>query len=117
MDDQYELYCLADPLFYDTLDGRRGNHPDFALTARDVPDGWGHQATDTWMHYAPLASQTPSQGWKIHVSACLEDAERAVETVWDYCVPRGIGFKFLRSRSVMTMLNSKAAPAGPAASS
>jgi tRNA A-37 threonylcarbamoyl transferase component Bud32 len=112
VDDQYELYCMADPLFYDTLDGRQGNHPDFSVVARDVPDGWGHQATDTWMHYAPVGGQTPAQGWKIHVSACLEDAERAVEAVWDYCVPRDIAFKFLRGQSVMTMLNSKAAPRG-----
>ncbi|WP_440100129.1 class III lanthionine synthetase LanKC [Streptosporangium sp. H16] len=112
MDDQYELYCLADPLFYDTLDGRRGDHPDFALAARDVPDGWQHQATDTWMHYAPLAGRTPAQGWKIHVSARAEDADRAIEAVWDYCVPRDIAFKFLRSLPVMTMLNSKAAPRG-----
>ncbi|OUC84325.1 class III lanthionine synthetase LanKC [Streptosporangium minutum] len=112
MNDQYELYCLADRLFYDTLDGRRGDHPDFALATRDVPDGWEHEATDTWMHYAPLATRTPAQGWKIHVSACLEDAERAMEAVWDYCVPRGIAFKFLRNRPVMTMLNSKAAARG-----
>ncbi|GAA2864256.1 class III lanthionine synthetase LanKC [Streptosporangium fragile] len=112
MDDQYELYCLADPLFYDTLDGRRGEHPDFALATRDVPDGWEHRATDTWLHYAPLSGRTPAQGWKIHVSACAEDAERAIAAVWDYCVPRGIAFKFLRSLPVMTMLNSKAAPRG-----
>ncbi|MFJ2030032.1 class III lanthionine synthetase LanKC [Streptosporangium sp. NPDC087985] len=112
MNDQYELYCLADRLFYDTLDGRRGDHPDFPLAVRDVPDGWEHQATDTWMHYAPPATRTPTQGWKIHVSACLEDAERAMEAVWDYCVARDIAFKFLRNRPVMTMLNSKAADRG-----
>ncbi|MDP9866951.1 MULTISPECIES: class III lanthionine synthetase LanKC [Streptosporangium] len=112
MNDQYELYCLADRLFYDTLDGRRGDHPDFPLVARQVPEGWEHQATDTWMHYAPLATRRPAQGWKIHVSACLEDAERALEAVWDYCVPRDIAFKFLRNRPVMTMLNSKAAARG-----
>ncbi|GAA4229940.1 tRNA A-37 threonylcarbamoyl transferase component Bud32 [Streptosporangium album] len=112
MNDQYELYCLADRLFYDTLDGRRGDHTDFPLAVRDVPDGWEHQATDTWMHYAPLATRTPPQGWKIHVSACLEDAERAMEAVWDYCVARDIAFKFLRNRPVMTMLNSKAAARG-----
>lgn len=112
MNDQYELYCLADRLFYDTLDGRRGDHPDFPLAVRDVPDGWEHQATDTWMHYAPIAGRTPAQGWKIHVSACLEDAERAMEAVWDYCVARNIAFKFLRNRPVMTMLNSKAAARG-----
>ena len=112
MNDQYELYCLADPLFYDTLDGRRGDHPDFPPATRAVPDGWVHQATDTWMHYAPLGARMPSQGWKIHVSACAGDAERALETVWDYCVPRNIPFKFLRSLPVMTMLNSKAADRG-----
>jgi tRNA A-37 threonylcarbamoyl transferase component Bud32 len=112
VNDQYELYCLADPLFYDTLDGRRGDHPDFPLASRPVPDGWAHQATDTWMHYAPAGGTAPAQGWKIHVSACAEDAERALETVWDYCVPRGIPFKFLRSLPVMTMLNSKAAARG-----
>ncbi|MBB2911554.1 putative Ser/Thr protein kinase [Streptosporangium becharense] len=112
MDDQYELYCLADPLFYDTLDGRRGDHPDFALATRDVPQGWEHRVTDTWLHYAPVSGGTPAQGWKVHVSACAADAERALETVWDYCVPRGIAFKFLRSLPVMTMLNSKAAPRG-----
>ncbi|GGK78662.1 serine/threonine protein kinase [Planomonospora parontospora subsp. parontospora] len=112
MNDQYELYCLADPLFYDTLDGSRGGHPDFPLASREVPDGWTHQATDTWMHYAPAEGTVPPQGWKIHVSACVEDAERAMEAVWDYCVPRDIPFKFLRSRPVMTMLNSKAAARG-----
>ncbi|MEV7006488.1 class III lanthionine synthetase LanKC [Streptosporangium sp. NPDC051022] len=112
MNAHYELYCLADRLFYDTLDGRRGEHPDFPQAVRDVPDGWGHQASDTWMHYAPLGGRTPAQGWKIHVSACAGDAERALDVVWDYCVPRGIAFKFLRSLPVMTMLNSKAAARG-----
>jgi len=51
----------------------------------------------------------PAQGWKIHVSACVDDAERAIETVWDYCVPRAVAFKFLRGAPVQIMLNSKAA--------
>ncbi|GAA3447897.1 class III lanthionine synthetase LanKC [Planomonospora venezuelensis] len=112
MNDRYELYCLADPFFYDTLDGGGNDHPDFPLAGREVPDGWAHQRTDTWLHYAPLDWPAPAQGWKIHVSACARDAERALEAVWDYCVPRGIAFKFLRSLPVMTMLNSKAAARG-----
>ena len=32
--------------------------------------------------------------------------------VWDYCVPRGIPFKFLRNEPVMVMVNSKSAPRG-----
>jgi predicted Ser/Thr protein kinase len=105
--EQYELYCLADPYFYDTLDRQPTEQADFARPP--VPDGWLHGPSDTWMYYAPEAVSLPGQGWKIHVSSCLEDAERVIATVWNHCVPRGIAFKFLRSRSVVMMLNSKAA--------
>ncbi len=112
MNDQYELYCLADRLFYDTADRRGTDIPDFAVAGRDIPRGWSHQPSDTWFHYAPTGHDVPPQGWKIHVSAGLADAARVLEIVWDYCVERDIPFKFLRSRSVVTMLNSKGAARG-----
>nr|WP_062338305.1 class III lanthionine synthetase LanKC [Herbidospora sakaeratensis] len=112
VNDQYELYCLADRLFYDTADRRGTEIPDFAMAGREVPRGWSHQPSDTWFHYAPTGHDVPPQGWKIHVSAGLADAARVLEIVWDYCVERDIPFKFLRSRSVVTMLNSKGAQRG-----
>ncbi|WP_062354008.1 class III lanthionine synthetase LanKC [Herbidospora yilanensis] len=112
VNDQYELYCLADRLFYDTADRRGTDIPDFAVAGRDIPRGWSHQPSDTWFHYAPTGHDVPPQGWKIHVSAGLADAARVLEIVWDYCVERDIPFKFLRSRSVVTMLNSKGAARG-----
>ncbi|WP_424530247.1 class III lanthionine synthetase LanKC [Sphaerisporangium viridialbum] len=112
MIDRYEIYCLADPLFYDTLDNQRTKHPDFPLASRDVPAGWEHRATDTWLHYGPKDRSLPLQGWKIHVSSCLEDAEKALDAVWDYCVDRRLSFKFLRGPRVVMMLNSKYADRG-----
>ncbi|TDU90494.1 protein kinase-like protein [Kribbella voronezhensis] len=110
--ESYELYCLADRRFYDTPTKRGAEHPDFALCSRPVPAGWQHVPGDLWMHYAPTGLKLPDQGWKIHVSAGLADAERALATVWDYCVPRGIAFKFLRNEPVLVMVNSKSAPRG-----
>lgn len=111
--DAYELYCLADPLFYDTLDQRHADTSDFPLARGPVPAGWVRHPTDTWMCYEPREEPPlPAQGWKIHVSARVADAERAVAVVWDYCVPRKIAFKFLRSGPVHVMRNSKAAPRG-----
>jgi hypothetical protein len=107
--EQYELYCLADRLFYDTPTNRGAEEPDFAACARPVPSGWQHDAGDVWMHYAPLNAQIPAQGWKIHVSAGLDDADRTLAAVWDYSVGRGLAFKFLRSRPVLMMFNSKSA--------
>ncbi|NRQ31750.1 protein kinase/lanthionine synthetase C family protein [Nonomuraea sp. NN258] len=107
--EQYELYCLADPNFYDTFD-HSAAEADFPILRRPLPEGWAHQATDTWCYYAPLGeAPLPAQGWKIHVSARLDDAEKAIETVWDYCVSHAIAFKFLRGAPVLIMVNSKAA--------
>jgi tRNA A-37 threonylcarbamoyl transferase component Bud32 len=107
--DQYELYCLADKLFYDKLDQQQNEEADFAGCGRPVPEGWAHVPSDTWMYYAPQKRPLPQQGWKIHVSSCLDDAERVLTAVWDYCVSRELAFKFLRSRPVVVMLNSKSA--------
>lgn len=109
MTERYETYTLADRLFYDRVDQRRTDYPDFSISARSVPEGWEHIATETWMHYAPLGLSIPPQGWKIHVASCLDDAERVLAAVWNYCVPRKVAFKFLRSRQVMLMQNSKSA--------
>jgi len=109
MIDRYEIYCLADRGFYDRLDTRGDEHPDFPQSGRPVPDGWERVATEAWLSYAPVDGSMPAQGWKIHVSSRLADAERVLDAVWDYCVPRGVAFKFLRSRDVMVMHNSKSA--------
>ena len=112
MHESYEFYCLADRRFYETPANRGAQHPDFAITQRPVPSGWQHVPGEQWMHYAPDGLRLPQQGWKIHVSAQLQDVERTLEAVWEYCVPRGIAFKFLRNEAVLVMTNSKAAPRG-----
>jgi predicted Ser/Thr protein kinase len=105
--EQQELYCLADPYFYDTPDRHPAEQGDFARPP--VPEGWLHAPSDTWMYYVPPVTSVPTQGWKIHVSSRLADAERVIAAVWEHCVPKGIAFKFLRSRPVVVMLNSKGA--------
>jgi tRNA A-37 threonylcarbamoyl transferase component Bud32 len=107
--DQYELFCIADRLFYDRVDQSGTEHPDFPISQRPVPDGWEQITEETWISYAPTHTPLPPQGWKIHISSCIPDAERVLDAVWDYCVPRGVAFKFLRSRMVMLMHNSKSA--------
>ncbi|WP_113702805.1 class III lanthionine synthetase LanKC [Nonomuraea lactucae] len=108
--DQYELYCLADRHFYDSLEHSAAEDAEFPIVRRPLPEGWSHAVTDTWCYYAAGGQPPlPRQGWKIHVSARVDDAEKAIEAVWDYCVPRGIAFKFLRGTAVLVMVNSKAA--------
>lgn len=111
MDNGYEVYCIADPLFYDSMSGHNRVEA-FEFARRPVPEGWERRLLDNWVVMNPVGATVPSQGWKIHASACLDNAERILEAVWSYCVPRRITFKFLISRHVVHMHNAKYAPRG-----
>ncbi|GAA2728087.1 class III lanthionine synthetase LanKC [Actinocorallia aurantiaca] len=108
--DGYEFYCQMDPVFYDRLTSAALQGSDYARTTGPAPDGWLRHTTDTWVYYAPDTTEhLPAQGWKIHVSARHEDAVRALDLVWDYCVGRGIAFKHLRGAPALLSQNSKTA--------
>ena len=109
MDKQYELYCLADALFYDSP-GRGGQNEFFQVIDRPLPDGWKLAPIGDWMTFRPPGATVPPQGWKIHVSACLDNAAETLAVVWEYCVPRDITFKVISSPLGVHMRNMKYAP-------
>jgi Protein kinase domain len=106
VDKQYEQYCLADRIFYDSP---RQHDPLtlFSISRRPLPDGWRRVHHGDWIINVPPGSPVPAQGWKIHVSTCLDNSDEVITKVWDYCVPRGVSFKFLGSRMAVLMRNAK----------
>jgi hypothetical protein len=112
VDKRYELFCLADPLFYDTPNGSRAARRSFAAADRVMPPGWTRAQINEWQAEMPPGNPIPAQGWKIHVSAGHDNAERVLGQVIDYCVPREISFKFLRSPLALHIRNAKYAPRG-----
>ncbi|WP_394827244.1 class III lanthionine synthetase LanKC [Pendulispora albinea] len=108
MDASYEAYCLADPFFYESparMD--REGCDDFALANRALPAGWQRHVDDTWVRFRPDDISLPQQGWKVHVSGCMGNANRILEAVWEYCVPARIAFKFLRGPAIHFVRNTK----------
>lgn len=112
MDQAYETFCMADRFFYDTLHSEETAGESFSTAARPLPAGWTRHEQDDWLTFGVESAVLPLQGWKIHVSACLDNAERVLDKVWEYCVPRGIEFKFLRSLGALVARVSKYAPRG-----
>jgi tRNA A-37 threonylcarbamoyl transferase component Bud32 len=112
MNDRYEAFCMASPLFYDALHSESTAGASFSTADRPLPAGWKRTEQHDWLVFTPAETNVPMQGWKIHVSACLENATRILDAVWDYCVPRGIEFKFLRSEAALWLRSSKYAPRG-----
>src|SRR3954465_14011139 len=97
----YEAYCLVDPFFYDDPIVARSSDRDFAIAQAPPPPGWQRSELDDWLVYMPTGTRLPAQGWKIHASTTLAGAEQVLATVWDYLVPRGIPFKFIRSGELL----------------
>jgi tRNA A-37 threonylcarbamoyl transferase component Bud32 len=112
MEDRYDAFLMADPLFYDVLHARKQNSQPFQVADRPLPDGWAQKEQDDWLVFDPCKPGLPMQGWKIHVSACLDNAERVLGKVWDYCTAREIEFKALRSHAALLARVSKYAARG-----
>ncbi|MCI4065994.1 class III lanthionine synthetase LanKC [Micromonospora sp. R77] len=111
MDERYDSYCAVDPLFYDSLASASAEAGGYA-TDRPLPAGWECEVKDDWLIHGPVGGALPQQGWKLHVSARLDNAERVLARVMDYCQPRGIPFKHLRGPRMLLMRNSKYARRG-----
>lgn len=108
----YEMFCGTDPDFYDSAMVARVEDEPFPIARRELPSGWQSKRTDDWLMHMPEGLHLPSQGWKIHASASLNNAEQVVETIWEYCVRERIAFKFLPSRRLLFMRNLKYASRG-----
>jgi tRNA A-37 threonylcarbamoyl transferase component Bud32 len=112
MDKGYELYCLADTELHDSATLPTVEGEPFAVTRRKAPAGWRADRMDDWLVYKPEGLQLPLQGWKIHASAWLDNAEQIVETIWEYCIRERVAFRFIRSRQLLFLRNMRYASRG-----
>jgi tRNA A-37 threonylcarbamoyl transferase component Bud32 len=106
VDKQYEQYCLANQVFYDSPQ-QRDAQAMFPISLRPLPDGWRRACQGDWLVNIPPGPPPPAQGWKIHVSTCPDNSDEIIAKVWHYCVPRGLSFKFVGSRMAVFMRNAK----------
>src|SRR6478735_4735766 len=113
MNDLYEGYCLADPVFYDTPAAVEGGGDGLlSMIDRIVPDGWTTWDNGVWLGVQPIGMELPEQGWKIHVSACLDNARRVLTATWDHCIAHELHFKFLNTPATFLTQNAKYADRG-----
>ncbi|MEU9082098.1 class III lanthionine synthetase LanKC [Streptomyces sp. NPDC048357] len=105
MNKGYAAFCDTDRWFYDAPYRRAGEN--YAAADAPVPAGWRSHRSGDWYALRPVDAQLPSQGWKIHVSATLDNAESLLTKVYEYCTARGIAFKFIPSRYLLHLRNAK----------
>ncbi|MFE6054232.1 class III lanthionine synthetase LanKC [Kitasatospora sp. NPDC056446] len=111
MDMRYEAYSYADPLFYDSP-VRWATLEEFPAAGEPAPPGWTRSTREVWVGLQPDDLRLPEQGWKVHVSARMDNAPRILDVVRDHCFAHRTAFKFLRSPALVQTQNAKYAPRG-----
>ncbi|GAA3903190.1 class III lanthionine synthetase LanKC [Streptomyces gulbargensis] len=111
MNKGYAVFCDADRHFYDAphrlVFGEAESGSLYRAATLPVPEGWTSHRTGDWLALRPLDRPLPSQGWKIHVSAGLDNAEAVLAKVRDYCLGQDVAFKFVPSRYLLHQRNAK----------
>ncbi|MEV8307298.1 class III lanthionine synthetase LanKC [Streptomyces flavidovirens] len=100
-------FCPPGTPFFDLPSHRAAAEDDFALAHEALPDGWERDPGAEWVVLTPPEARLPKQGWKIHVSATLDNAGHILDVVAKYCTTEQVMFKFIRGRHVLQRRNSK----------
>jgi tRNA A-37 threonylcarbamoyl transferase component Bud32 len=110
MDLRYEAFCFADPLFFDEQRESGVSGDDFGLDLPVPAAGWVEGDRGVWRMLHPENRHLPLQGWKIHISAALDNADRVLAKVHAHCIEHRLAYKHLRSKLILLARNSKYAP-------
>lgn len=114
MNPEYAAYCQADRRFYDAphrslAAGEAADEESsfYAPVRGAVPLGWARSRRGDWLSYSPEGLQLPPQGWKIHVSAALDNAASVLDRVVGYCLEHRLAFKCIPNPGLLALRNAK----------
>ncbi len=111
---RYVEFIQADPFFYDRLRTDR-THPattDYRIAQNVDWAGWEQNTRDGWHGVFPRDLELPEQGWKVHVSATLENAQCVLDLVSGHCGRQRVPFKYRATRTDLLRINLKYADRG-----
>lgn len=102
MDLRYHQYVIPGHDFY--RDSDRRPEADYGI---EVPDGWTVRKDEDWTFVLPTGTTLPVQGWKIHLSARVDDAEEVIARLLPVALVDDLAFKVTRSPARLLLKNSK----------
>lgn len=97
-------FLIADQDYYEpwhTVD------PGPRYHAVPMPAGWTRLDDGPWTHWGPAGLVLPDQGWKVHVSSSLANAQPVLTVVSAVCAELGVSFKHLTGRHIFLLAHDK----------
>lgn len=100
-------YLIVSPDYYEPIDQYTPNSKFKSIVESELPSHWRTVRSGVWHQVLPPRMSHPVQGWKIHVSATISDAEEILKRVSQVCAPLDVSFKFLLDDFLLVLANSK----------
>ncbi|MFD4001641.1 class III lanthionine synthetase LanKC [Streptomyces rubiginosohelvolus] len=114
MNPEYAAYCQADRRFYDAPHRSLGpggavdaESSFYAAVRGSAPEGWARSRRGDWLSYSPDGLRLPAQGWKLHISAALDNAASVLDRVTAHCLEHRIAFKCIPNAGLLALRNAK----------
>ncbi|MFJ2026465.1 class III lanthionine synthetase LanKC [Streptomyces sp. NPDC087897] len=114
MNPEYAAYCQADRRFYDAphralqpAGSADEDHTFYAAVRAAAPQGWTRSRRGDWLSYSPDGLRLPPQGWKLHISAALDNADSVLERVVAHCLAHRLAFKCVPNAGLLALRNAK----------
>lgn len=102
MDDRYIEFLKKNSIFYEPVDSNKHMFKDFYLDKT-----WTVNTIREWKYCIKNDEKLPSQGWKIHITSTVDQAQECLNKVLPYLVKKNISFKFVPSLEELLIKNSK----------
>ncbi|WP_106769122.1 class III lanthionine synthetase LanKC [Paenibacillus faecalis] len=102
----YLKYLTKDSDYYEKLADRKNSVP---YIVNDVPDHCFIRTEENspWKFYNFKNKRIKDQGWKIHVSATIDNSQAILEAVSRILIEREIAFKHIMNETLLHSINSK----------
>jgi class III lanthionine synthetase len=101
-------YVLADDDFYLPLSDVAEVGREFAPTK--TPTGWTATDHGMWRNWRAHDAAIPEEGWKVHISSQLGEAQNVLDAVAETCFSEGVSFKHIRGRLFFLAVHHKHGP-------
>jgi serine/threonine protein kinase len=108
MSQGYALEMIADREFYETIDHYQPQDELLNVVQSLLPDTWKFGRNGVWHGCNPNENHMlPTEGWKIHISSSVSNAEDILKAVVPIFAKGSVSFKFALDRRILAMMNGK----------
>ncbi|WP_436945299.1 class III lanthionine synthetase LanKC [Staphylococcus xylosus] len=105
---KYIEFLSPGTLYYKPISQYIAEDSKEIFTVQKLNDNlWNQNKDENWYYCINRKNELPKQGWKIHITATLDEAQKTLDNVTPYLIEKNISFKFVPDYQELLFKNSK----------